>query len=423
MASHASVLQQILRNHGRQALAALAGHLPVSVWEAARTALERMMVCRTAEGGFVRLRCDSCGHMKTIPFSCKSRLCPSCGWLHAQRLVESVQARLIKCQYRHLVFSVPRELRQVFYWQRELLPLACHAAAAATMECFQGLCRQHRLMPGIVATSHTFGRNLRFHVHVHLLVTEGALQVGGVWQPVHFFPAREYRQRWQYYLLTKLRKALPTDHPAQRTLGRLFRKYPTGFIVNVETSYRSVRLALSYCCRYLARPPMGERRIVRYDGRYVTFQYKDYKTGQQCQTRYGAKRFVGLLLPHVLPRYARNIHYYGLYRPQARRRWFEQARHASRYPQNIGGDPARPLTWRERILAVFKTDPVLCPNCGTPTVVHDIQWPARRRAPPGRQTTGNERRWQLALPLPPTADDVVPCRSPSARSASARRAV
>jgi ribosomal protein S27E len=399
VASYPSVLQQILRKHGRQALMALAGRLPVGVWEAARDALERMLVCRTPEGGFVRLRCDSCGHLQTIPFSCKSRLCPSCGWLHAQRFVESVQARIIQCRYRHLVFSVPRELREVFFWHRELLPLACHAAAAATLECFQGLCRRRRLVPGILATCHTFGRNLSFHVHVHLLVTEGALQIGGVWQPVRFFSGHEYRKRWQYHLLTKLRKALTGDLRAQRRIGRLFRKHPTGFIVNFQTSYPSARRAVSYCCRYLARPPMGERRILAYDGRSVTFQYKDYKTGRPCQERCGAERFVKRLLQHVLPRYARNIHYYGLYRPQARRHWFDQARRASRYPEKIGGEPARPLTWRERILAVFKIDPVLCPNCGMPMVVHDIQLPARRRGPPGPRTTAKQRRLQLTLPL------------------------
>jgi len=409
------VLQQILQNHGQQALVALAGRVPSCVWEAAHNALERMVVCRTAAAGFVRLRCDTCGEIKTIAFTCKSRLCPSCGWLHAQRFVESVQARLIKCQYRHLVFSVPRELRKVFFWQRELLPQACHAAAAATRECFQGLCRKHELLPGMIATCHTFGRNLRFHVHVHLLVTEGALQVGGVWQPVHFFPAREYRRRWQYHLLTNLRKALPAAHPAQRTIGRLFRRYPTGFIVNLESSYRSLRLALSYCCRYLARPPLGERRILAYDGRYVTFEYKDYRTGQQCQERCSAVRLVRLLLQHVLPRYARNVHYYGLYRTQAWRRWFAQVRRVSRYPQNVGGPATRPLSWRERIILAFQVDPVLCPNCGTPMTVDEVRWPARRRAPPAQLP--------LALPLPVGVSDAPARPMPSARSASARRAV
>ena len=66
------------------------------------------------------------------------------------------------------------------------------------MEAYATKCLTHKLVPGIVGTCHTFGRNLRFHVHVHLLVTEGGLQVGGKWQPMKFFPAREYRKRWQY---------------------------------------------------------------------------------------------------------------------------------------------------------------------------------------------------------------------------------
>ena len=103
-------------------MASMAGRLPLAVWEAAWAALEKMILCRSVEGGFVRLRCPTCGQMKTIPFSCKSRLCPSCGWLSAQRFVEGLQARLIKCRYRHLVFSVPSELRELFYQQRELLP-------------------------------------------------------------------------------------------------------------------------------------------------------------------------------------------------------------------------------------------------------------------------------------------------------------
>ena len=89
MASNPPVVEQILRKHGRRALMALAGRLPVCVWEAAWTALERMLVCRTPEGGFVRLRCDSCGHLKTIAFSCKNRLCLSCGWLYAQQFIQS----------------------------------------------------------------------------------------------------------------------------------------------------------------------------------------------------------------------------------------------------------------------------------------------------------------------------------------------
>ena len=213
MTDSGSIIQRILVEHGHRVLAKLVGRLPQAVWEAAQAALDKVAVCRTAEGGFVRLRCERCGEMKTVYFTCKSRLCPSCGWAHAQRLTESLKERLIKGQYRHIVFCVPKELRQLFFWRRELLRIVCHAAAAATMQSFATMSRKHRLLPGIVATCHTFGRNLRFHVHVHLLVTAGGLQIGGVWQPVKFLPPRQYRKYWQYHLLTQLRKTLPADDP------------------------------------------------------------------------------------------------------------------------------------------------------------------------------------------------------------------
>ena len=391
------MVQQILRDHGHKALCRLVRWFPTAVWEAAKAALDKVVVCRTPAAGFVRLRCDQCGHMKTICFTCKSRLCPSCGWNHARQFTERLQARLIKATYRHIVFFVPSELRELFFWHRELLPVACHAAAAATVEAFQTLNRKRELVPGILATCHTFGRNLRFHVHVHLLVTEGALQVGGVWQPVRFFSGKQYRKYWQYHLLTKLRQALPADDSWQAKIGRLFRKHPTGFIVNLETSYPNVRMAVSYCCRYMARPPIGDRRIIAYDGKHVTFEYKDYKTGKMQSERCTAYRFVRLLLQHTLPRYARNIHYYGLYRPQARRQWFARTRRASRYPQNIPEGEAKPLTWRQRIIRAFKVDPIDCPHCGTKMVVHDIHLPGRVRAPPGWGMTKRERQLQIAF--------------------------
>ena len=57
-----------------------------------------------------------------------------------------------------------------------------------------------------MATIHTYGRDLTFHVHVHLLCTEGGLRADGVWQPVYLFPAQQYRRLWQYFLLTLLRR-------------------------------------------------------------------------------------------------------------------------------------------------------------------------------------------------------------------------
>ena len=38
----------------------------------------RFLDCGLFEAGFARLRCPGCTHEKLVPFSCKSKLCPSC---------------------------------------------------------------------------------------------------------------------------------------------------------------------------------------------------------------------------------------------------------------------------------------------------------------------------------------------------------
>jgi len=39
----------------------------------------RFLGCGSLVGGFARLKCETCGHEKLVPFSCKRRgICPSC---------------------------------------------------------------------------------------------------------------------------------------------------------------------------------------------------------------------------------------------------------------------------------------------------------------------------------------------------------
>src|SRR2546428_46390 len=106
-------------------------------------------------------------------------------------------------------------------------------AVAAAVRAARGKALRRRPpppLPGVMATVHTFGRDLTFHVHVHVLCTEGGLRADQVWQPVNLFPIAQYRKLWQYSLLTGLRRKLKGNRGAQRLVGRLFRRYPRGFI-------------------------------------------------------------------------------------------------------------------------------------------------------------------------------------------------
>jgi len=392
----AGLLQSILRDHWPQVEPLLARRLPADVAAAARTAVEKALRCGTPANGFVRYRCLACEAFHTVCFTCKSRFCPTCGKARAAQAATAAQSRLLNVRHRHLTFSVPAELRPLLFQDRSLLATVARAAAQATLKAVGTRCRQHPPLPGVMATVHTFGRDLAFHVHVHVLCTEGGLRADGVWQPVKLFPAAQYRRLWQHYLLTGLRHKLKGNRSVQRRIGRLYRQYPTGFIVNVMSRYPSGRQAAAYCCRYTGRPPLSERRIVQYDGQQVTLTYQDYRDGQEKTLTLAGGEFLLRVLQHVWPRYQRDVHYYGLYQPARRKAHVAAVARASRY-----GDQVRPrpsLSGRDRFLQALADQPLPCPACGAPLVVDQVQFPrpchekASPRSPPGGAG-------QLSLPV------------------------
>lgn len=231
-------LQTILRDHWQSVQPKLARKFPAEVAQSIETAVEKTLRCRTQQNGFARYRCQDCGQSHTLCFSCKSRFCPVCGRARAAQAAQNASGRLLNVRHRHLTFCVPAELRALLFWNRSLLSVVAHAAAHATLEAVRTRCRAHPPLPGVMATVHTFGSDLGWHVHVHVLCTEGGLRDDGVWQPVKLFPAHQYRRLWQKPLLTALRSKLKGQRGLCRRVGSLYHTYPTGFIVNVMSSYQ-----------------------------------------------------------------------------------------------------------------------------------------------------------------------------------------
>jgi predicted RNA-binding Zn-ribbon protein involved in translation (DUF1610 family) len=343
-------------------VSSLAARFPPAVALAARVAIRKLLHCGTAEGGFCRYRCASCGSTHTLYFRCKSRFCPMCGSSQAAKAASEAQARLLNVEHQHLTFSVPSELRRLLFVDRSLLRTVAKAASMATMHAMGTRCRAHAPVPGVMATVHTYGRTLDWHVHVHVLVTRGGLRADGVWQPIKLFPATQYRKLWQYYLLKLLRQKLKSNKSAVHLIGYLHHKYRTGFIVNVMSHYRNGRKAAAYCCRYTGRPPLSERRIVAYDGQRVTLAYKDYRDGQDKTIELPAVEFLLRLLQHVPPRYQRSVFYFGLYQPARRRKNVDAVAKASRYTDQIRPVP---LSGKQRLRIALSQMKTKCPDCGS----------------------------------------------------------
>jgi hypothetical protein len=240
-----------------------------------------------------------------------------------------------------------------------------------------------------MATVHTLGRDRGWHVHVHVLGTEGGLRADGVWQPVHLCPAAQYRRLWQHYLLPGLRRTLKGNRSLKRQIGRLYRKDPGGCMVNGRSHYQNGKPAAAYCCRHTGCPPLSERRIVAYDGKQVPIAYQDYRDAQDKTLTRPATEFLRRLMQHGWPRYQRDEHSYGLSQPSRRQAHGATLLEASRY-----GDQVRPVSALSRPERPEQAMAGLlrrCPACGGPSVLEYVQSPRRRHATKSQATTTQTR--------------------------------
>jgi plasmid rolling circle replication initiator protein Rep len=265
--------------------------------------------------------------------------------------------------HRHLVFTIPEHLRTKIYWNRELLKVLSDTSARVVTENTQDL------TAGIITVIHTFGRDLGFNPHVHVLVTEGGFKESlrdnnAKWLGIYFLPYSKLRKQWQYYLLTELRKHLPKEKKVSKLIDKLFVDYPKGFYVNAESRIDDAQKAAKYVGRYVARPAIAESRIHGYDGKAVTFSYEDHETGETKLEILPVLQFIGRLIMHIPQKGYQMVKRYGLYARHIKpvfRKAMELMRKAKQLIFNFfsGRD-----TWRQRIISRFQKDPLLCPICG-----------------------------------------------------------
>jgi len=67
-----------------------------------RSEVAKMLGCGDVSKGFATYLCLDCGATKRVGFSCKSRVCSSCGKVYADEWAEALAGRLLNVTHRHM---------------------------------------------------------------------------------------------------------------------------------------------------------------------------------------------------------------------------------------------------------------------------------------------------------------------------------
>jgi hypothetical protein len=293
---------------------------------------------------------------------CKSRFCPSCGYRATLLWLEQQEASLPDIPYAGIVFTMPRELWSVFGRNRHLLHDLPVLGASVIKQWIRSRYGANVL---VVVVPHTFGGDLKFNSHLHILISAGGFQESsGRWIPFLRLEKDAIMRRWRHAVIDHLHRALKagvlrsnlTAEDLSKILSVAYQhpRHPKWIIFLDRIASKSH--FLRYAARYVRRPPIARWRLLEVTNREVVFVAKDTKAERLVRTRCSLPEFVRLLAPHVPDLYRHGIRYFGLLAPRAKgNNW---AGLFVALGQEIETRPPR-LSWRDSLLRYFGFDPLL----------------------------------------------------------------
>ena len=333
--------------------------------------VEKVLKCKDTKYGFIELKCDNCNTTKKIGFTCKSRFCTSCGKIYTDNWIDNMLGNLINVKHRHIVFTIPEELRKFFGIDRQRLKILPKCAARAVTSWMHSLNKKEEFTPGIVTVIHTFGRDLKWNPHVHMMVTEGGKGNITEWRHIRHISYESLRKRWQKILLDEVTSISGNTKEVKLLKNKLYKEKDKGFYVYAKTEIKSAKTAAKYVGRYVGRPAIAESRILKYDGKNVTYKYTRHEDNKVIVETVHVYEFIKRIIRHIPEKNFKMIRYFGIYS----RRSKGKVNFIKMIDKMVLSIRKSIANWENRILAITGVDPCKCPNCNNKMRFHDIVYP------------------------------------------------
>src|ERR1700690_3410134 len=384
MARPALEVADIFRDHGPAWREANRGHVSLDQLKV-MSAIER---CRTAALGGHVSRCENtaCGHTGISYNSCRNRHCPKCQAAASRQWLADPEAELLPGPYFHVVYTLPRELRDIpCQNKRVVYNLLMKAAAEATLAIAADPKRLGARI-GITAVLHTWGSALTHHPHVHMIAPGGGISFDGArWVAsrsdflVHInVLAGLFRGK----MLATLMKAHDANQltffnaHARLADKRTFKRFIAPlrrikWVVYCKAPFAGPEQVLRYLSRYTHRVAISNRRLVAADDGAIAFRWKDHRLSgpERWKTmRLHPHDFIRRFLMPVLPKGCGRIRHYGLFANANRAENIATARALLKIAPPAADPQEQPdiATDTPRVL------PCPCPRCGGRMIVIEV---------------------------------------------------
>ena len=334
--------------------------------------VSKIIDCANKSLGCDAYECPNCHDIIFIGYTCKSRMCSSCGYKYKMLKVENIMQTAYKCNHRQIVFTIPEELRKFFFFpfekRMDLLFDAVKKTIYSILNDYfktdedgkkKKMTKKNKFTPGFFAFLHTFGRDIKWNPHIHILIAEIKLTKNKKFDWT-YFDYDALSKRFMKILLDLLYEEIGKSF--YKVKCELYRKYKNGFYVYAEPKkFKNLKSGIEYVTRYCGRVPISENRIINYDGENVTFAYNAHEDESYHEETVSAKQFILMLLRHLIPTNYKIIRYYGFYRKK-------HPLHDTielLIDKSLRNIRLLGLKYENSIKSSFNRNPYYCPKCST----------------------------------------------------------
>jgi Putative transposase/Transposase zinc-binding domain len=374
-------------------------------------------VCRTATLGGHLEKCDHCTATRNAYNSCRNRHCPKCQGAERARWLESRKAELLPVEYFHVVFTLPEQIAQIAFYNKETVYNILFRATAETLLTIAGDPKHLGARIGFFAILHTWGQNLLHHPHLHCVVPGGGLSPDHErWiacSPGFFLPVRVLSSLFRRLFLEELEDAFyqgqlrfPGSIEAlQETFAfanLLCLQEEHEWVVYAKPPFGGPQQAIEYLGRYTHRVAISNHRLLSDEDGRVSFQWKNYKhenkknsqaeapikgasqaeapiKGASQVMTLDADEFIRRFLIHTLPAGFQRIRHFGFLANCHRTAKLTLCRKLLMVP--ITGLLPQPAECRQLLEAITEKEFSRCPHCGIGTMIRiailpPYPWPA-----------------------------------------------
>ena len=291
-----------------------------------------------------------------------------------------MRERLLPTHYFHAVFTISHELNVLVLLNKQRMYDIQFKASAETLKTLLADPKRLGAKPAFTSVLHTWTQELKFHVHVHSIVSGGGLSPDGqswIASPRNFLvDVKPLSKMFRGKYMDLLERALADTKRPLNLIGdvaglrdpdefdRLKRRlYLKPWVVYVKKALSGPIEVCKYFARYTHRVGISNKRIVSVNNGRVTFlarhRAKDGTYLGMRERTLDVYAFIRRFLLHTLPRGYTRVRHYGLTAPRNVKTQVPLARDLIKESASVEtvadavNEPHDP-----------PPDPSVCPECG-----------------------------------------------------------